>query len=228
MKLKKKFARSNLARQIKKIALVDGHPVFRLGLAGLLKEFEDIEISFEAGNGIEALDKLKTCQPDIILMDIEMPLMNGIQATEIVKKLYPQIKILMLTMHDNEEFVQHLVKLGCNGYLLKEYRIETITDAIRKVAENKFFFKDHFSKGLLKKMTRANMVQPVAKSDILTEREKEIVQMVCDEYNNKEISEKLCISIRTVERHRENIQLKMGVKNTVGMVIYAIKNRLVK
>lgn len=228
MKTKKKFSRGDLARKIKKIALVDDHPVFRLGLAGLLKEFEDIEISFEAANGIEALDKLKTCQPDIILMDIEMPLMNGLQTTEMVKKLYPQIKVLMLTMHDNEEFVQHLVKLGCNGYLLKEYRIEVITDAIRKVAENKLFFKEHFSKGLLKKITRSNMAQPVAKNDVLTEREKEIVQMICDEYNNKEISEKLYISIRTVERHRENIQQKMGVKNTVGMVIYAIKNRLVK
>jgi len=217
-----------MVHSVKKVALVDDHPVFRLGLAELLNEFDDIEICFEASNGLEALDKLKDIRPDIILMDLEMPLMNGIQTTELVKKMYPETKILMLTMHNREELVTELARLGCNGYLLKEYKIEIIADAIQRVFKHQFFFRDHFTKGLLKKITLSNMDKAVDKNDVLTEREKEIVQMVCDEFNNKEISEKLCISVRTVERHRENIMLKMGVKNTVGMVIYAMKNRLVK
>lgn len=228
MKTKKKRTRRNLQGRIKKIALVDDHPVFRLGLTGLLKELEDIEISFEAANGIEALDKLKTCKPDIILMDLEMPLMNGIEATELVRKLYPDIKIVILTMHESEEFVTHLLKLGCNGYLLKDYKIDLITEAIHRVAENKFFFKDHFNKTILKQITRSKMSEPVQLNEVLTEREKDILQMICNECSNKEIAEKFCISIRTVERHRENMMQKMGVKNTVGMVIYAVKNGLVR
>lgn len=228
MRIKKKSIRRSLVRSIKKVALVDDHPVFRLGLAGLLREFDDIEICFEASNGIEALDKLRSNRPDIILMDLEMPLMNGLQTTELVKKLYPEIKILMLTMHNSEELVAQLARLGCNGYLLKEYKIEIIAEAIQRVFKHQFFFRDHFNKTLLKRITQSNMSQSVARSEVLTEREKEIVQMVCDEMNNKEISERLHLSIRTVERHRENIMQKMGVKNTVGMVIYAIKNGLVK
>lgn len=227
MNTKKRVFKRRKKENFKRLALVNHHPVFRHGLAGLLRENGPFEISFEAANGIEALDKLKKIQPDLILMDTEMPLMNGVEATEIIRKNYPGIKILIMVNKDSDSDEQELMNKGCNGCLSKEYSIDIILEGIDTVFKNNYFFRGNLSKSMLKKITGSKMSRVVEKKDVLTEREKEILQLICQELNNKEIAGKLSISTRTVERHRENIQLKTGARNTVGLVMYAVKNQLI-
>lgn len=208
--------------------MIDDHTLFRKGLISLLEEYEELKVILEASNGKELVDVLKTKQPDIILMDVEMPVMNGIEATEVVRKKFPDLKILILTMHSEEEFVAHLMEKGANGFLLKDYGIENIVDAIYSVYETGYYFNDKVSKVMLEKLVRGQHVKPQFKNGPLTEREIEIIKMICKEYSTREISERLCISVRTVEGHRENILKKTGARNTAGIVLFAVKNNVVR
>lgn len=207
-----------------KLGVVDDHTLFRKGLISLLEEYEELKVIMEASNGKELLETLKTKQPDILLMDVEMPVMNGIEATEAVRKKFPDVKILTLTMHSEEEFVAHLMEKGANGFLLKDYGIENIVDAIYSVYETGYYFNDKVSKVMLEKLVHGQLIKPQFKGGPLTEREIEIIRLICREASTREISEKLCISIRTVEGHRENILKKTGARNTAGIVLFAVKN----
>lgn len=210
-----------------KLAVVDDQHLFRQGLISLLGEFEDLTMEIEAANGSELLEQLKTKKPDVVILDLEMPVMDGIETTINLQKKYPDLKVLILTMHNEEEIILHLIEKGAHGFLLKDNQIETIVDAIYAVMENGYYFNDHVSKVMVRGLMNNQKIKPGFVDAGLSEREIEVVKLICKEFTNKEIAEKLFISVRTVDGHREKILQKTKAKNTVGIVMYAVKNGLV-
>ena len=213
-------------RAKKTIAVVDDQYLFRQGLISLLKEYDEFDVIMEASNGKEFLDKLRAKQPHIVLMDLEMPVMDGIETTIALKKEFPNVKIIILTMHNDEEFIVHLIEKGANGFLPKDTDIEVVVDAINSVLENGYYFDDRISKAMVKGLVRTKKVKPSFTDQHLTEKEMTVVKLICKEYTNKEIAEKLCLSPRTIDSYRENILLKTKAKNTAGIVMYAVKHNL--
>jgi two-component system response regulator DegU len=210
-----------------KLAVVDDQHLFRKGLISLIKEFDELDIVIEASNGDELIEKLKTSKkPAVILLDLEMPGMDGIETTGYLQRKYPEIKILILTMHNEEEIILHLIEKGAHGFLLKDHPIETLVDAIYAVIDNGYYFNDHVSKVMVKGLMRTQKIKPSFSEVRLTEREIDVIRLICKEYTNKEIAEKLFISVRTVDGHREKILQKTKAKNTVGIVMFAVKNNM--
>ena len=212
-----------------RVMIADDHRLFRTGMVAVLKEIKGITVINEAGNGKELLTKLIHEQPDVILMDIKMPEMDGIEATEIVIDRYPDVKVIMLTMHDDEQFITHMVDLGAHGYLLKNADVTELELAIHKVMKQGYYFNDKVSEVLLTSLIgkKAKMDKKKKNGLNLSKREHEVLQLICEGFTNSEIAEKLFLSTRTVEGYRYKLCDKVGVKNTAGLVRYAIKNGLV-
>lgn len=214
-----------------KLAITDDQVLFVKGLRLLMNSFDNIEIIIEAHNGQELLDALQNQQPDVILMDLKMPVMDGLEATEKVKASYPDIKIILLTTYNEERLINHMMKVGANGYLLKNEEPEILKAAIESVYEKEFYFSDYVSKALLKGMQQKQTeVRPWKGTDQteLTKREVEVLQLICQEYTSSEIADQLYISPRTVENHRKSLLSKTGVRNTAGLIIFAIRNQIVE
>lgn len=208
------------------LALVDDHSLFRKALRSVLKEFNDLEVILEASNGKELLEQLKTIQPEVILLDLEMPIMDGAEAAALIKKKYPQIKIIILTMHKEDGLIPDLIERGVHGFLTKNSDIELLVDAIHGVKENEYFFNDKISITLIKELSIAKKINPLFKQTSLSEREREVIKLICNEYTSKEIADKLCLSHKTIDIYRANILEKTGARNTAGIVMYAVKNNL--
>jgi DNA-binding NarL/FixJ family response regulator len=209
-----------------KLAVADDQQLFRKGLVSLIDEFDDLSVVIEASNGKDLLEKLKVKTPDVILLDFEMPEMDGIEATDIIRKKYPGIKILILTLHNEEEIILHLVEKGAHGFLLKDNPIDVVVDAIYAVIDNGYFFNDRVSKAMVNGLVRNKQIRPNFVRADLSTREIEVLKLICKEHTNKEIAEKLFISVRTVDGHREKILYKTKARNVVGMVMYAMKHGL--
>ncbi|MDQ1771909.1 response regulator [Labilibaculum sp. A4] len=206
-----------------KLALVDDHDLFREGLSFLLNNQNSKPEIKEVSNGQELLDLLAKWQADIILMDIEMPVMNGIEASNEVMKKYPASKIIALSMHANENYYSEMIDAGAKAFLLKNSSFEEVQQAIEAVMEGRNYFSPEILESIIANLNRKKN-QP-SKSD-LTQREVEILYNICKGLSNQEIAEMLFISKRTVDKHRENILLKTQSKNTASLVIYAIKNHI--
>lgn len=213
-----------------KVAIADDQQLFRKGIISLLKEFEEIDIVFEAGDGKDLLNQLANGNtvPDVILLDIEMPLMNGIEALKKIKSKGYASKVIILTMHDEEEMVVHLIEMGANGFLPKNEDIENVVSAIKSVIESDYYFNDKFSKGMLRSLISNEKITPKFNYNQLSDIETEIARLICEELTNKEIAAKLDLSPRSVDGHRERILKKIGAKNTAGIVMYAYKCKLIK
>ena len=208
-----------------KYIIVDDHAVFRQGVKYSISVDDGLEFVGEAGNGDELLMLLDKQPADVILLDLKMPGMDGIEATAQIKRLYPEIKIIILTMHDDEQYIIHMLDNGANGYLVKNTAPEEIITAIYTAHETGYYFNDMVSKIMLKTLIDKKKINPLfKKTNDLDDREREIVQLICDEYTTAEIAEKIFLSQRTVEGIRANILKKIGVRNTAGIVLYAIKN----
>jgi DNA-binding NarL/FixJ family response regulator len=211
------------------VGIIDDQHLFRQGLVSLLKDYPEVNISLEASDGKELLAMLYAGNvPDVLLLDIEMPVMNGIEALKIIREKKISVKVLIITMHDEEEMVIHLIEKGANGFLPKNEDIENVVDAIVAVVQNDYYFNDKFSKAMLHNLMTSEKIEPKFISSRLNEKELEIVQMVCAEMTNKEIALKLNLSSRTVDGYRERILKKIGAKNTAGIVMYALKFKLIK
>lgn len=209
-----------------KVAIADDHQLFREGLAFILEKEEDFDVLFDAENGEDLLQKLqKSLEPaDVILMDIKMPVMDGMEATQQIKKQYPKMKIISISMYDQEDFVLHLLDLGVNGYLLKETSAQEVKKAIRTVKDKGYYFDDFVSQIMLSGLKRKNRNKPNVDGHVqITTREKDVLKLILKECTNHEIAEKLFISVRTVETHRKNLLDKFRVRNTVGLVIRALE-----
>lgn len=212
-----------------RVMIADDHRLFRTGLVAVLKEMKGIKVINEAENGKELLAKLIHERPDVILMDIKMPEMDGIEATEIVIAKYPDIKVIMLTMHDDEQFITHMVDLGAHGYLLKNSDVRELELAINKVMKQGYYFNDKVAEVLLTNLIgkKSKLIIKEKHELSFSKREHEVLQLICEGFTNSEIAEKLFLSTRTVEGYRYKLCDKVGVKNTAGLVRFAIKNGLV-
>lgn len=218
--------RDKIKRKLK-VAVVDDQKLFRQGIVSLLEEFDEMKVIIEAENGQELLTEMRREEPDVILLDLEMPVMDGIVTTDFVRKKYPDVKIIILTSHDDDSFITHLLEKGANGFLLKDANIDTVVDAIYDVVETGFHFNDRVSKAMVKGLVKNNRVKPTFTNDVqFTSKEIDIIQLICKERTAKEISELLNLSVRTIEGHREIILKKMGARNTAGIVMFAVKNNL--
>jgi len=213
------------------LAIVDDQVLFLKGLKLILNTFEHMEIVIEAYNGKELLQAMETTMPDVVLMDLEMPVMNGMEATQIIKEKYPKVKVILLTMHDDERLINHIMKNGANGYLLKNEEPDVLREAIESVIKKDYYFNDYVSKALLK---ASSPLKGALKSQLdlsvrlgLTRRELEVLNLICQQFTTAEIAKKLFISKRTVEGHRKNLLDKTDVRNTAGLVIFAIRHQLV-
>ncbi len=209
-----------------RVAIVDDHEFFRSGLKIALKRIKNVEISYEATNGDEFL-KLQEIKPaDLVFMDIKMPGRDGLSATIEAKKRYPKLKIIVLTMYDTDDYIRSVIEVGVDGFMLKNINRIDLEIALKKVINGeKYYAQDligYFTRELYKKEVAEHTSEEISK------REKEVLQLIFEGYSNKEIAEKLFISIRTVTNHRASLNAKTNSKNTASLISYAIKNKLVK
>jgi DNA-binding NarL/FixJ family response regulator len=208
-----------------RILLADDHTLFRKGIRNIIEGASDLEVVGEAGDGLDLLDVLKKQVADLVILDISMPNLRGIEATREIKIIAPKVKILILTMHKDKEFVCHAVRAGAEGYLLKEDADTELFTAINKLREG-----DHYISPLLSGKLTFELIlatekgQAAEPSDNLTLREREVLKLIAEGGTNKEIAEALSISVRTVENHRANTMRKLNIKKTANLVKYAIRH----
>ncbi|MCU0377184.1 MAG: response regulator transcription factor [Bacteroidales bacterium] len=208
-----------------KIALADDHQLFRNGLKILLSGYNEFEVIAEASNGAELLGILENTIPDIVLMDISMPEMDGIEATARLARQAPGTRVIALSMYGEEEYYYKMLDAGAKGFILKDSDITEVHDAIIAVHKGGNFFSQELLYHVIKRIK--NREQEV-KSSSLSKREKEILLKICEGLSNHEIADALFISKRTVDKHRANLLAKTGSKNTASLILYAIKNRLIE
>jgi DNA-binding NarL/FixJ family response regulator len=209
-----------------KYIITDDHKIFRQGLKYALSDDTQLHCIGDAENGLELIDLLKHAQPDVILLDLKMPVMDGIETLKQIRPLYPHIKILMLTTYDDEHFVLHLIELGANGYLIKNAEPSEIKKAIHAVYHQGHYFNDLVNNAMLKKLTRQTTPDTTTMVK-LSDRETEVLKWICKELTADQIAEQMFLSHRTVEGIRTRLIEKLGVKNIAGLVVYALKNGIV-
>jgi len=211
-----------------KLGIVDDHKIFRNGLKATLEDCEDFDLILEASNGKELVGLLASKTPDVLLMDIKMPEMDGIQTAAYVHQHFKNIKILALSMFNEDKYIVDMMKAGASGYLLKNAEPEEIIEAVLTVYHKGFYFNEHLSITLIKQLVGNDHAEniPHNKAD-LNEREIEVLKLVCQECSNQEIADKIFLSVRTVEGYRARLFEKTGSKNLVGLVIYAIKRGII-
>ncbi|GGF50883.1 DNA-binding response regulator [Terasakiella brassicae] len=203
-----------------RVLLVDDHPLVLDGIRSRLEDDPEIAIVGEAGNGEEALQIATQRKPDIVLMDINMPVLNGIEAAEKFAELLPDIRLLMLTMHDSREYITKVLKAGAKGYILKDVSSSEMLIAIKAVYQGKTYYSSGVTDILVNESSKKEVP--------LTDREKTILQLLAEGNSNKHVARELDISVRTVETHRRNIKRKLEVKTSAGLVKYAIENGIVE
>ncbi|MDZ8051707.1 MAG: response regulator [Aulosira sp. ZfuVER01] len=214
------------APQLIRVLLADNHTLVRAGLRALLHTIQGIQVIAEAGDGREALHLIAKHQPDVVLMDIAMPEMNGLEAAAHVVKEFPQVRVIMLSMHANEEYVLQALRIGAMGYLLKDAGISELELAIKAISQGETYLSPAVSKHVV-----ANYLQRVGNEpnslEQLTSRQREILQLIAEGRSTKEIAELLYISVKTVETHRMQLMKRLDIHDVAGLVRYAIRMGLV-
>ena len=208
-----------------KVFITDDHAVFRTGVKTSLSQYSDIEVVGEAENGKQLISLVRFLEPDIILLDIQMPVMDGITTLPEVKKILPNAKVIMLTMNDDISMISKLMEIGANSYLIKNSDGETIYEAIKTVYTKEFFFNDYTNKAMLSGLRSKRVVEQHTPDDAeLSDKELQVLKLMCDEKSTKEIADIVEISPRTVEAIRDRLKLKTGAKSTAGLILYAVKH----
>lgn len=208
-----------------RIAIVDDEALFRKGMGYIISDFEGMELIMEAPDGQDFLDRLAAGAPlpDVVLMDMKMERLNGMETTKILLERHPDVKVLVLSLYFSEAFVIHMIETGASGYLPKNSDPEEVRMAIEAVVSKGFYYSEAVMEIMRSNLLSRERPKPVFdSSEALSKREVEVLELICQQYTNKEIAEKLFISDRTVAGHRNNILDKTGARNTAGMVIYAI------
>jgi two-component system, NarL family, response regulator NreC len=213
-----------------KIILADDHEIFRDGFKAMLKKQPSVELIGEASNGEELVELTRQLKPDVIVTDIKMPKMDGLQATKLLTLEFPQIGIIALSMIDEENLIIDMMEAGAKGYLLKNAHKDEIIEAIKAVNNNHIYYCDGASSKLTRMIAQNERIPFIRKTPKLEFSEKElaVIQYICQEMTNKEIASQLDLSIRTIEGYRDRIQEKIGAKNSAGIVVYAIRNNIYK
>ena len=211
-----------------RVAIADDHQIFRKGVILSMRSYTNIKFIFEADNGEDLLVKIALNEPDVILCDLKMPIKDGIDTTKQITKDFPKIRVIILTMYEDERFVSHLMDCGAAGYLLKSTDPAEIKKAIQDVISTGFYLNPFVNKVLIKKNYGKPKFNPNLTTDVVvSEREKEVLTLVCMEFTATEIAKKMDISSRTVEAIKDRLMERFGVKNSVGLVFYAMKNQLI-
>ncbi len=219
------------------IAVVDDHHLFRAGLVSLLKDYERLNVVIQAASGKDLFRQLRSHSekgkykplPHVVLLDIQMPEMDGMETTVQLQRDYPNIKIIILTMHNEEEFIFDLMNKGASGFLAKDKSLDMVIDAIHSVRDKGIYFNEQILKAIVRGSQKPMRISDMPlKSFDLSERETNIIQLICEQKTNREIAGLLDLSPRTIEAHRTAIIAKTMVKNTAGLVLFAIKHNLIK
>ena len=211
------------------VIICDDHVLFRGGVKTALSSKKDIKFIGEADNGIHLLHLLKSVQPDVILLDLQMPIMDGIATLPEIKKISPQTKIIMLTMMDDHSMITKLMELGANSYLSKTSDSEMIYEAIKTCYADEYYFNSLTNNALLTNLKQRNSAPPahiMPQEVILNGKETTILRLMCEEKSTKEIADLVDLSPRTVEAIRDKLKVKTGAKSTAGLIMYAVKNKI--
>jgi DNA-binding NarL/FixJ family response regulator len=211
-----------------RVLLVDDHQLIIDGLRGFIESNSDYQVVGEANTGVEAIRLASVLNPDVILMDIEMPEMSGIQACEEIKKQMPGCKVIIVSMHNEKQLIKKLIDLGANGYLLKNSQQSEVMNAIEKVLKNQSYFSQDVTLSLLDKSPKKEAGSEVLAITELTDREVEILRLIAQGMTNKEVGDTLNISHRTVDTHRTNLMKKLDANNVAGLIRFAFKNGLIE
>lgn len=204
-----------------KVVIVDDHKILRDGIKLMLNEMKNTELMGEASNGVEFLEILNNAKPDIVLLDINMPVMNGLEAAQKALKKYPDLNILVLSMYSDHNYYSSMIDLGVKGFLLKESDYGELERAINNIIEGKHYFSQDLLITILK--TKNNPAPLIH----ITRREKEILEYICKGLSSQDIANKLFISVRTVEKHRSDLLVRTEMPNSISLVVYAIKTGMV-
>lgn len=213
-----------------RIVLVDDHPLVLDGIRARLEGEPGIQVVGQACNGEQALQQAQQIKPDVMLMDVSMPVMNGFDATRQLRELTPEVRILILSMHDNREYILKLIRSGASGYILKDVSSEEMVKAIETVHQGGTYFSSGASQTLFGQQESLvrEPVRNTAQCEVLTPRELTVLKLLAEGCNNKEIARELDISVRTVETHRQNVKSKLNIQTAAGLVRYAIEQDLVQ
>jgi two-component system, NarL family, nitrate/nitrite response regulator NarL len=212
-------------KQIIKVLLADDHPVVRKGLQTCLSKRANLKVVGEAADGDEALRKARELSPDVVLMDISMPGMNGLAVTEVLRKEAPDMKVLVLSVHSNKDYIFRVIQAGAHGYVSKEAPPEELLRAIESVYSGEPHFSEDIARAALNEfVSSGGKKEPFAQ---LTSREREVLVLIAEGQSNKEIADKLGIGVRTIETHRERIMRRLGIHSVAGLTKYAIANGLI-
>ena len=205
-----------------RIILADDHTILRQGIRRLVEEIPGLQVLAEANDGLELLSLLQHLNPDLVIADITMPGISGIEVTREIRKLYPEIKVLILTMHKRIEYLQHVLSAGAHGYLLKEDSHDELAQAIETIRKGRIYITQSLSAGMSEYFSRlSNNEKPLIREPI-TEREKGILRLIAEGKSSREIADSLGISLRTVQNHRANMMQKLGAKKTADLIKYAV------
>lgn len=211
-----------------RVLIVDDHALVRAGIRSLIEGQSGFEVVGEAAQGDEVLGKVMQLQPDVVLMDIAMPGMNGIEATKLLKREFPHIHVIILTMHDDEEFFFTLIREGASGYILKDSEPEQLVSAIRNAAKGQIYLSPAVAKALMESYVMATTGLNGENHVALTSREKDVMRLLAAGQTNREIAESLVLSRRTVEKHRQALTRKLGLSNRDDLTRYAIRRGLIE
>jgi DNA-binding NarL/FixJ family response regulator len=207
-----------------RILIVDDHAIFREGIRALLSDSEELEIVGEAGDGREALEKIQQLEPDVAIMDVAMPLMDGLEATRRIHKEYPGVRVLILTQYDSKEYVLPSLRAGASGCVPKRVVASELVSAIRAVHDGESFLHPSVAKLLVEDYLQRTERDPY---DTLTRREREVLKLVAEGHTNRDIAEMLAVSVKTVLGHRTNVMEKLGIHNRTDLIKYAIRKGLI-
>jgi DNA-binding NarL/FixJ family response regulator len=210
-----------------RIILVDDHAILRDGIRALLKNESDIIVIGEAEDGRTAVNLTRQLLPDVVLMDIAMPLLNGLEATRQIIHDYPTVKVLILSMYDNEEYIRNSLANGAMGYILKDASAAELVDAIRAVHRGETILSPAVTRLVVENYLRWGTLKKENNADGLSPREREVLQLIAEGYSNKQIAEILCISIKTVQAHRMNLMSKLGLHDRADLIKYAIQRKII-
>lgn len=213
-----------------KVIIADDHVLYRAGVKTALSSKKDVKVIAEADNGMHLLNLIKSIPTDVILLDIQMPIMDGIAALPEIKKILPNVKVIMLTMVDDHSMITRLMELGANSYLTKTSDIEIIYEAIKTCFEQEYYFNSLTNQALLTNLKQRNVPIPqqmLPNEAQLNDKETTILRLMCEEKSTKEIADMVDLSPRTVEAIRDKLKVKTGAKSTAGLIMYAVRHKLI-
>lgn len=211
-----------------RVLLADDHTILRDGIRALLEKEVDMQVIGEAEDGIAAVKLAVQLEPDVVVLDIAMPRLNGLEATRQIRRGLPRTRVLVLTMHDDEEYIRQVLAAGALGYVLKDAAARDLLGAIRAVARGEAVLSPAITRLVIEDYLRWGDIQPAKDENILTPREREVLQLIAEGYTNKQIAEILCLSVKTIQAHRANLMQKLDLHDRGELIKYAIQKKIIE